>query len=384
MTLDIQQFDYRSSTYGSAIPVSLTFGIDRNKSITHYATKHAHSYTDGAYALEETKQIVDRVFDKHVRSNYIREETITRPGPVYERGKSIVSEHAIDRKKYTDRVERLRAFFSDKEKVRQMFMIDPDLKKIFKPGSDIRQFNLDLNVQNLITLAVMAAMGHEDAHFLEGVRHPRDRKKIVGLAPAACVMPPDLAQEIRTGKLQKKKTKKQHTYDLLVSLSALDTSRDLTKTGRGPAHILGTLLHREWLRKPVQNAGYIFDSKKTAMIIDTTMFSMLVRGDQPWETGNDHLQLQGFTTAFADTYRDVVYGACDRQRKVPHTDEVIDEIVITARGKKHIKQREQQLAAAELYLHRMLSDLEWYVLKAESIIADRKIRRATRKALVGK
>jgi hypothetical protein len=387
MQLDTLQFDYRNSTYGVGFPVSLTFGMNAEHNITDYATKYAHPYTDGAYALEETKRISETVFQQHVRRPLVQEQKLTQPERIHRVSSGKVHEKVIPRERFVERIERLRSFFSDTEKAKLMFQVDAELAKIFKkgtetqpssvqkPDTEIRGMNLDINFQNLLTIAIMIAHGHDHAHFLEGIRDPMDRKKIIGLAPAVCVVSESITQEVRHGAILKKKDQKKyrsHIYELLTCLSTLDTSRDLTKNGRGPAHILGALLSQDWLRRSMQGAGYVFDNIKTAMLIETTMFSMLVRGNKPWNSSNEYIALQGFTTAFAETYPNEVYGACDRV----NAETGKQEVLVTYKTKKGDKVKNVRFNRVEAYLDRIIRDLEAYVDTIESAAEKAKKKKA--------
>ena len=333
MQLNTLQQDYRGDTYGVGFPVALFFGVDEFNKITKFATNNSHPYTDGAFAIEEIKRISANVFEQHISNTSQEEQLLTQPEAVAQKTCCTVYEQVIQKDTYAKRIVLLRNSFPAIVNLHDNFR--------------------NINFQNLLTLAIMVAHDHQHAHFLEGVQVLRDQNNFSGLAPAVCVLPELVRQHVRS-----KSNKDTEYYNTLITcLSILQQSRKQTQEGRGPAHILGSLLSHDWLRKSMYGVGYLFDTLKTSMLTNTTLFSMLVRGNTHWETSNNYLSLQGFTTAFAESYSNEVYSACDRIDPTTGTQEVL----ITCKTKQFDKQKQDQFDQVDCYLNTIISDLENYV-----------------------
>lgn len=365
MKIDLLQQDYRTSTYGVGIPVALAFGIDENGELQSYATKHAHPYTDGAYAASETKRIASTVFEDRMKQTMSVVNANVTPSEISSRTtiesgqRQVVWERAISREKYMSRINALREFFGDEANIQALVKTHPQLRdKLIM----IRGLTDSITIQNLLSLSIMVAFQHQHAHFLEAVRmkDARGKSKSAGLAPAIGVLPPELRSRL-AGKQATAPLEENTMLDLFTAISVLDVSRDLTRRGKGPAHIFDTLLAIKPLKTVMQGAGTVLDAQKTEMLTNTTMFSFLVGGAKPFGEESDYMAMQGFSTAFAEIYQDEVFGACDRVNQ--ETGE--DEILVTMRRKRQrIKDDsltpDMRMQGVEIILNRILTYLERY------------------------
>jgi hypothetical protein len=360
MTLNQLQQDYRSDTYGTAIPITLTFGIDQHDRLTGFATKHAHPYTDGAYAVEETKRVTDTVFNEHMTRGLSTFERSVRMPPYalpkeQRRTLPIISEKVISREKFMPRITAVREYFRDHKAdiQRRDPRLTPDIIDGIAQG---------MNIQNLLSLAIMVGLRLPHAHFLENVdlRDTSADPRAAVVAPAIAVLSPDLGKRIA---LQPRGPLNEDIFlDLITALSALDGSRSMTRKGKGPAHVIDTILGPKRIKESMQGAGSVLDAQKAKMLTDSTLISTLVRGSKPWESTNEFISMQGFTTAAADTYTKGVAGACDR--KNPQTGKA--EILVTWRrrqGEKSANQpvEDKGLELLEVIMHRILLYFEGFM-----------------------
>lgn len=335
VTLDRVQRDYRTSTYGVAIPLTLTFGMDSENNITNYATQHAHPYTDGAYADAETKEVADRAFDRlTTRGFQTWTDPIKTPAPLnYLESSRRVWEARIPREKYDARITSIRNFFADQEKIARLAARDPHLRSILTTNS-IDQLANGFSIQNLITISTMILFNHSHSHFLEAVRDPTAIPDASILAPAVTGITESM-HGIKKSDLGM--SEQTVLYDIFTSLVTLSTSRRLTQASQGPAHIFDTILANKQLKDSMQSAGGMMDATKTEILTNSTMFSMLVGGKKPRNPNNEYLNLRGFTTAFGDTYPSEVFGACDSiTPETVSTNQPKHEIILSVRRRRSI------------------------------------------------
>lgn len=344
MTIDQLQQDFRSDTYGAAVPIALTFGINPDGRMTSFATKHAHPYTDGAEAVKRTETITNTVFEQHLqRAPSSRGEIIDPPLARMTQSENrkyqpTVWEKPIPRDKYVARISVLREYF--KSHAAEIQQRDPRMTPELIEG-----LRKGINIQNLLAISVMVAFRHDHAHFLESVDLSKAGiPKASEVAPAIAVLTPKLRERILAS--QEGPPFEEVLFDLMTIVGALDGSRMMTRRGQGPAQIFDVILGPQKIKDSMQFGGSFLDPKKAEMLTNSTMFSPLIGGEQPWsahkvvdrQTGklvaqpNEYLSLQGFTTAAADTYPDEVFGACDRVNQ--ETGE--NEILLTLRRRQKL------------------------------------------------
>lgn len=380
MHLDHLQTDYRTNTYGVRIPLTLSFGFDTESNITRYATQHAHAYTDGAYADTETKEVANRAFDRIAEVGRVPwTEPISGPGIAlrYSEDSRRVWETRINREKYDDRIAQIRQSISDRDRMMTLGMRDERLRRLLNTNT-IQQIATGFSIQNLLTISTMIVFDHDHSHFLEAVRDPTALPDASILAPAVGGITESMKQ---LKKSEMGLDQGGTIYDILTTLNALNTSRGLTQDSRGPAHIFDTILANKPVKDSMQSAGGLMDTKKTEMLTKSTMFSMLVGGKNARQSNNDYLNLRGFTTAFADTYPDEVFGACDSiSPDTLHTDHPINEIVLSVRRKRSVHGQSEglvnpaQISQVEAVMDKILVLVEQY-LQSVDPKSDTRMRR---------
>lgn len=384
LTLDHLQRDYRTNTYGVAIPVTLSFGYNAEGDVTKYATMHAHPYTDGAYAERETMTISNRAFDRVSDSAVTATSKspplpgITEAVPLYAADR-LVWTTTIDRAKYQSRIQAIRQFFADHQKVSQLIHRDPQMATVFTKDDILHrqpvQEQLDriansFTIQNLLTLCTMVAFNLPHSHFLEVVapKQVDAAPDAEELAPAVTVVTPRMNEGLMTP--ERGMSDMAVAYDIITCLMAMTQSRRLTREGAGPAMIFDTVLAQRTLKESLSSAGSVFDTTKTKMLTSTSLFSMLVGGKNPLPLNNDYLELRGFTTAAASTYPHQVFGACDRIQTDPQTGSQQQFIELSLRRRishRHTPQllSPKRLENVEVVLERLLVAIEQFVQDAD-------------------
>lgn len=299
-SLNWTQHAYTSLTYGPSIPLTYRLGLVKTGSeyaVKTISTKASHIHHDGAVVRKMLNHILPNTLKRVIarKSEYSdRQQDFNTIDPL---------NNGLDTRELTN---------AEADVMEVTVPIDQKrINKIHQQAKvesavDVPQHEKKLDqrtLHNFLTLAIMAAGNHQDAHFVEAeLRHH-------GLSPAIVTMPKFLIRAL-TREDGRGLTPREERV-LKVCLQAMSERRDECRKSRGIPQVLavcsGGLINPN-KRFLVEKLGKYFDKFRARLVTNTTTISMPIsgRGDDYSHEGviND-----GFTSARDDTHEDT-YG-CD-------------------------------------------------------------------------
>lgn len=367
-TLDELQNDPRHLT-ALGKPHSWRIQVDANGNILDIDLKTYHPTTDGATQLEEAHEVV------HIALKNTLIKTLI-PQPLYPNlypdQKTVVTQPEYFFPVSEVKIEagplraRTNEMFSRIKKLQKKAELPgfSATKKQDKLLSKLLQIKITPHL--MLQLAGMMTLNIEHSHFLE-METVNKR-----LNPAILAFPHRLFQG-----MQEAQPIQERDLQLLANcLMDFQGDRDDARNGLGMAAFYATLTVGP-LRKPLQFFGNQVDKLKTDFLTNSTLFSMLVGGRDPFQTRTEKslrnaaeqkgtvyspfLVTSGFTTAFSEIYQNA-FGMCDTEDG--------EKIIITLRSRDAVNKHQNVSRVSEAYvpnLEIVLRYFERLVSKIEEV-----------------